>query len=330
MSVGQNKLVSNKLNIARFLDPNLLNPWGSTIDLSDNTLWVSNNISGLITHYDIDGRPLPEVIQVLDNEQNVVNSKPTGIAYNTSRGFVIASSGSSNRFTASATFLVCTENGKVFAYSPFVNTTRLTLVIDNSVTNTKYTGIEIANNRLYACDFYNGKIDTFDMNFRQIGTIFFSESNNINLPPNFAPFNIKNINGELYVTYAQRKPTTININSYEGSGYVSVFTYDGIFLRRFASEGLLNAPWGITVAPDSFEKYAGKILIGNHGDGKINIFDNDGDQVGVIAYENKDLTIMNLWSLTSFQDQIFFSAGPRLTTLGPDVNLVGCLKYKKC
>lgn len=330
MSVRKNKLVSNKLNIARYFDSNLLNPRGNTISLEDNTLWQVNNLSGLVTHYDLDGKPLPEIIQIVDNSQlnPIINSKPTGISYNNSRGFVISNNGS----TVSSIFLVCTENGKVFAYNPFVNSTSMVEVIDNSSTNASYTGIQIANNRLYLCDFRNGTVDTYDFNYRPLGSLFFSDSNNINLPPNYAPFNIKEIDQQLYVTYAQRNPTTTNIVDGEGFGFVSIFNYDGVFQKRFASGDLLNAPWGMSVIPDSFEKYAGKILIGNYGDGKINIFDNDGDQVGILEYDEdgNPLTITNLWALTAFDNQVYFSAGPKLTNIGPDVNLVGCLKYKKC
>ena len=83
-----------------------------------------------------------------------------------------------------------------------------------------------------------------------------------------------------------------------GLGYVDTFDFSGNFVSRFASAGVLNAPWGMALAPAGFGSFEGDLLIGNFGDGTINIFGPNGASLGAIAVNNgQTLTVPGLWSL---------------------------------
>jgi uncharacterized protein (TIGR03118 family) len=144
-----------------------------------------------------------------------------------------------------------------------------------------------------------------------------------NIPQGYAPFGIQNINGDLFVTYAKQNGPKHDDVAGPGNGFVDVFDTDGNLLRRFASRGTLNAPWGVARASFAFGKYSGKILVGNFGDGKINVFDNDGTFVDQLRdTDGKTISIDGLWTLTlgggakSSSDTLYFTAGPNDETDG--------------
>jgi uncharacterized protein (TIGR03118 family) len=138
-----------------------------------------------------------------------------------------------------------------------------------------------------------------------------------NLPAGYAPFGIANVDGDLFVTYAQQDAQKHDDVAGDGHGFVDVFDTDGHLLRRFASQGPLNSPWGISRASFAFGGFSGDILIGNFGDGRINVFNNDGTVVAQLKDANGNpLAIDGLWTLTlgggmnSSSDTLFFTAGP--------------------
>jgi uncharacterized protein (TIGR03118 family) len=155
--------------------------------------------------------------------------------------------------------------------------------IDNSP-GASYLGVAVANEGsdffLYAANFAQNRIDVFDKNWNQVNNKPFIDPD---LPAGYSPFNIQIISdGKLYVMYAKKmRPGKSEIGP--GNGYINVFSTDGILLKRFASKGKLNAPWGITVAPAGFWDGSGQtqitnvILVGNNGDGHINAFDENGN-----------------------------------------------------
>src|SRR6185312_9695211 len=101
------------------------------------------------------------------------------------------------------------------------------------------------------------------------------------IPAGFAPFNIQNIGGKLYVSFAKLKaPDNMDDQKGPGNGYIDIFDPNGILLKHFASKGTLNSPWGIVLAPAGFADSGQTILIGNFGDGAINIFDLSGNFKG--------------------------------------------------
>jgi uncharacterized protein (TIGR03118 family) len=141
-----------------------------------------------------------------------------------------------------------------------------------------------------------------------------------NVDANFAPFGIQNINGKLYVTFAKQKlPDKHDDDAGPGNGYVDIFDTDGNMIRRFASHGPLNSPWGLAPAPESFGKFGGSLLVGNFGDGRINAFElHSGDfDSPLIDPQGNSLTINGLWALefgagganNGKRNHLFFTAG---------------------
>ena len=198
-------------------------------------------------------------------------------------------------------------------------------VVDNSASGAVYKAVAIGTsslgNVLYAANFRSGKVDVFDSKFAPAkldGT--FTDPD---LPPYYAPFGIRNIDGDLFVTFAQQDAQKHDDVAGPGHGFVDIFDTDGHLLRRFASAGALNSPWGITRASFGFGRFSGDILIGNFGDGRINAFDRQGNFRGQLsAPDGKPIEIEGLWSLTfggaakSDPDVLYFTAGPNGETDG--------------
>jgi len=143
------------------------------------------------------------------------------------------------------------------------------------------------------------------------------------IPAGFAPFGIQNINGDLFVTYAKQNAQKHDDVAGPGNGFVDVFDTDGHLLRRFASRGPLNSPWGIARASFAFGRFSGDILVGNFGNGRINVFDSRGRFIDELdGPQGKALVIDGLWTLTlgggakSSSDTLYFTAGPNGETDG--------------
>jgi uncharacterized protein (TIGR03118 family) len=138
------------------------------------------------------------------------------------------------------------------------------------------------------------------------------------IPVGFAPFGIQNINGNLFVTYALQNSQMHDDVAGPGNGFVDIFDTDGNLLRRFASRGTLNSPWGVSRASFAFGGFSGDILVGNFGNGHITAFGSDGDFHGLLrdATTKKPLAIDGLWTITlgggknSNSDTLYFTAGP--------------------
>ena len=118
-------------------------------------------------------------------------------------------------------------------------------VADRSSAGAVYKGLAMANdggaNFIYVADFHNAKVDVFDKNFAFVTTKPFNDPG---IPAGFAPFNIQNIGGQLYVTYAkQRAPDNADDQGGPGNGYVDIYTPAGALVKRFATQGTLNSPW---------------------------------------------------------------------------------------
>jgi uncharacterized protein (TIGR03118 family) len=194
-------------------------------------------------------------------------------------------------------------------------------VASRVVNRALYTAATLASNRaenyLYAADFRNNAIDVFDARFTYVWS--FTDKS---VPEGFAPYGIQNIAGKLFVAFALRNTTGTAPVPGVGNGIVVVFNPDGTIARRFATSGRLNAPWGIVVAPPEFGPFAGKILIGNHGDGTIGAYHPEtGVFIDVLRDgANNPLLIDGLRGLTFAPGMgsttLFFSAGPARETHG--------------
>ena len=258
-------LVSDLPGLATFTDPNLTNPWGIATSAT-SPFWIANNRSGLSTIYNSSGTPQALVVTVPPAPGGVTGN-PTGIVYNATNDFQVATG-------ATARFIFATEDGTISGWSQAVGATAV-LKVNNSASTAVYKGLAIGNNGtanyLYAANFHAGRIDVFDAAYAPatLSGTFADPS----LPAGYAPFNIQNLGTVLYVTYALQDASATDDVPGLGHGYINTFDFNGNLLGRFASQGALNSPWGIAIAPAGFGAFANDLLVGNFGDGRIEIFD---------------------------------------------------------
>src|SRR5262245_2078545 len=270
-SYVQHNLVSDLRGRADHFDANLVNPWGISFNPT-GPFWISDNGTGVATVYDGHGRPAPMgnplIVTIPPPQNGPPPSAPTGQVFNGTGGFPLTPG-------MPALFIFGTEDGTIAGWNPAVNPAQAIAKVDRSSTVAVYKGLAIAAGpggaHIYATNFRAGTIEVFDMNFNLVtlAGIFADPT----IPAGFAPFNIQNINGQLFVTYAKQDAARKDDVPGPGAGYVNVFDTNGIFLRRFASAGTLNSPWGVVRAPAGFGAFSNHLLIGNFGDGKINAFD---------------------------------------------------------
>jgi uncharacterized protein (TIGR03118 family) len=251
--------VSDQTGLARYTDPDLLNPWDISVR-PDGKLYVANRDAGLVSLYRRTGRPTLRQIRV--------PGAPTALAQNFSDGFVISTG---NR-SAPARLLIATADGRIAGWRSELDPSNAVVAVDNFARGAAYTGL--ARGRLgeasflYAANFASGEVEVYGENFQLVRTFTAPQ-----LPAGFGPFNVERIGERLFVTFAKRSATDpAEAEPGAGSGFVDVFDLQGNFLRRFASGGVLNAPWGVARAPSGFGVFSEAILIGNHGDGRIHAF----------------------------------------------------------
>jgi uncharacterized protein (TIGR03118 family) len=174
-------------------------------------------------------------------------------------------------------------------------------MIDNSLSGAVYKGLALGSNSLgallYAANFKAGTIDVFNGNFSPVTLDgLFADPN---LPPGFAPFNIQSIGNQLYVTYALQDEAQHDDVAGPGNGFVNVFDFNGTLIQRLVSQGNLNSPWGIALAPAQFGDFSNALLLGNFGDGTINAYDAaSGAYLGTLQDSTGTaVTITGLWAL---------------------------------
>ncbi|HEY9155376.1 MAG TPA: TIGR03118 family protein, partial [Opitutaceae bacterium] len=214
-------------------------------------------------------------------------------------------------------FIFAGEDGTISGWRGALGTTAEKLWGPASA-KTEYKGLAIgsvgANTYLYAADFGTNAIDVFPSSASSPAlTGNFTDPN---IPAGFAPFNIQNLNGNLYVTYAKVGPTGDDVAGL-GNGFVDEFDLQGNLIRRVASQGWLNSPWGLAIAPNGFGKIGGDLLVGNFGDGHINVFSPTGAFLEQLTSSNGDaISVDGLWGLQfgnggagGLKDVLYFTAG---------------------
>ncbi len=268
------------------IDPNLVNAWGIALSPT-GVFWISAADKQLSVIYNDEGAQLRPPVTMTNN--------PTGQVFNGTTGFPIPG--------GAARFIFVTEQGTINAWR---SGNVAVQVADRSSFGATYTGVELANdgsgNFLYVANGGNGgSIDVFDDQWNYITTKPFTDAS---APPGY-PFNIRLIDGLLYVTYAGPGET---------GGFVNIFNTNGGFIKRFATGGALDAPWGITKTPPEFG-LGQAILVGNFHDGRINVYNKNGQFKGQLAdVQRNPIEIEGLWALTfvpgSTDFSLYFTAGP--------------------
>ena len=299
-------LVADKEGKAPNTDPNLKNPWGIS-QFPGGNLWVSDNKNGLSTLYN----PNTGAVQTL--VVTIPGGKPTGqIALPGGHGFQVTSGDK----TGDPFFVFASETGKITGWAPSVDGTHAIVGFDINAGARKedesehYTGLawDPTTNHLFASDMTRNSIDIIDNTWHLV-----SSFTDPDVPAHYGPFNVALLNGKLYVTFAKLRNDGEEVQEGPGLGYVDVFATDGTLEKRLVSNGPLNAPWGLIMGPANFGEFAGKLMVGNFGEGRINAFDTrTGALVGTLKNGAKDFQYEDLWQLDDTgNDAITFSAGLR-------------------
>jgi len=300
-------LVSDQAGVALKQDTNLVNGWGIAAS-GGSPWWVADNHTSKSTLYRGDGSIVPLVVAV---------DEPTGIVFNGTGLFAV----SDGTHTGSAFFIFATEGGQILGWNPTVMG-GTDAILGGAHEGAIYKGLALAvagdgNPYLYAADFHNGAIDVYDSNYAM--TSLPGSFTDPGIPAGFAPFNVQNLGGVLYVTYAKQDADAMDEIAGPGLGYVSAFDTDGNFMGRVASGGDLNAPWGLAMAPADFGRFSGDLLVGNFGNGRINAFDPvTFEPKGHLKNERgKAVVIDGLWGIgfgnggaAGLPNVLYFAAGP--------------------
>jgi uncharacterized protein (TIGR03118 family) len=283
-------LVSNKVGVVgtqTTIDANLSNPWGLATG-PGLPFWVADNNSNVATLYSGTGQIQTHTatgatdtgIAIPPQAPNVPARVTGEVFTGNSGGFVIPTQSGPQ----SAQFVFDSESGTLAAWASGSGAGAVTMYDDSSVNGSEHavykglaSGTLNGQTFLYATDLHNGKVDVFDSNFMK-PIAMQGRFVDPTLPAGFAPFGIAAINDQLYVTYAKQDGPKNDETFGAGMGYIDAFDFGGNFAFRFASAGVLNAPWGIAAAPTGFGSIAGDLLVGNFGDGSINVFSPNGTQ----------------------------------------------------
>jgi uncharacterized protein (TIGR03118 family) len=328
LAVQQINLVSDQDGKASITDPDLVNPWGMSLGAT-TPLWVSNQATSSSTLYNsAPGSATATKVPTI----RVTVPLPTGQVNNPGAGFVV----SNGTASAPARFIFATLTGQIAAWNPTINPLMGPADIKATTPGAVFTGLAFATtgsgDRLFAADFKGGKIDVFDSSFSPVKLPWWAFRDH-SLSQGYAPYNVQTLGGQIFVTYAKPDPTTGRATRGRGLGFVDEYTVDGKFVTRVASRDALNAPWALALAPTAWGQPAGTLLVGNFGDGRINILQPKSHgrftSVGQVRDTNgKTLAIDGLWAMlqgtatTGGTDSLLFSSGPANETHG----LVGVLR----
>src|SRR5229473_3224379 len=320
----QTNLVSDITGMAPTIDPNVKNPWGLTRS-SGSPWWVGNNNSGTSTLYDGKGNPFPPK----ENGGPLVvtvpppgfapgtQSAPTGVVFNGSPTDFLVAPG------APAIFIFATEDGTISGWNPGANpptsVTNAILKVDNSdkgsANGAVYKGATSADidgkKFLYVTNFRSAKVEVYNTNFKPVdlGDDAFNAEE---IPDGFAPFNIQNIGGTLFVTYAKQDAPRHDPVGGAGFGFVELFSPEGKHIGHLEHGDWFNAPWGVVWTTRDFGEFSNAILVGNFRSGWIAAFNGFTHKfIGFVKNDKGSLMFIDgLWSLTFGNDG---SAGPANT-----------------
>jgi uncharacterized protein (TIGR03118 family) len=287
-------------------DSQLVNPWG--ISTSGTTaFWISDNGTGLSTLYSVDSTT---------NAATKLNLAVTIPGDGSVTGQVFNGTAAFN----GDRFLFVSEDGTISGWRGALGTTAEILQLPDPSAIYKGVTLDITGGHSYllSANFHTGNIDVMkgDPGAPNLTGKFVDP----NLPANFAPFNISKLGNTIYVTYALQNGKDDAPG--QGHGFVTAFDDNGNLLGRIGTKGTLNSPWGLAIAPSGFGSLAGDLLVGNFGDGRINVFSADPNSPAFLgqltdAKTGNALSIDGLWGLIpgagsgagNIHD-IYFTAGP--------------------
>jgi uncharacterized protein (TIGR03118 family) len=302
-SFSQTNLVSDIPGLAANTDPNLKNPWGVAFSPT-SPFWTSDQVTGLATLYNAAGTPQALVVTIPGSA--TPPSGPTGMVFSNVAGSFPVNG-------TPATFIFDTLNGTLLGWNGSAGTTAVQMA---ATPGAIYTGLAEASNGastfLYAANSGPaGRIDVFNSTWAPVASP--GGFTDPNLPAGLVPFNIQNIGGSLFVTYAQLGPGGTPLPG----GVVDQYDANGTFIKRIATGGPLSAPWGIVLAPSNFGSFSNDLLIGNFGNGEILAYDATTDLfLGTInGINGQPLVNDRLWALETRSagafdpNAVYFSAG---------------------
>src|SRR5205807_940006 len=258
---------SDIAGVAQHVDENLVNPWGMAAS-ANGTIWVSDNGTGVSTLYHQDGTAVSLVVTIPTAARNKEGGNPTGVVFNSTAFFKV----SLNSNSQPSLFIFVSEDGSISGWNPALDQTHALIAVDNgtnkgskrAIYKGATLGVANGHNFLYVTNFHTGRVETYDENFHEVNPTGFVDAT---LPANYAPFGIRNFNGQIFVTYALQDAKKTDDVAGPGNGFVNVFDTSGKFIRRLVSNGNLNAPWGLALVEGD------ELWIGNFGDGIINNYD---------------------------------------------------------
>ncbi len=344
-----NLVANNNEYNANQIDSTLLNAFGIAWT-SNGFAWV-NSVGGHVSEiYSSEGIK-QRAVNIPASLTDSNGGFPCGIVLSSGKGF--------NLPNGPASFLFTGFEGGLTGWNPASGNNAQFI---KHPPGASYTGLAIGSthgrNLIYAANFGAKKIDIWDTAFARVDLPFRDPA----LPDEYSPYNIQAVGDSLFVMYAKLKTTDPGAGhgiAGKGFGYVSVFGTDGTFGRRFASQGTLNIPWGVTLAPSGFlqdkdvynnnnnegdgiksspvqdnsaiqeNHYLNEpvILIGNFGDGRINVFSLDAKFLGQLQTHKHTLVIEGLWSLSFPPASANIDAGRLYFTAGPDSENDGVFGY---
>jgi uncharacterized protein (TIGR03118 family) len=314
-SFAVERLVSDGGIPARTRDASLVNAWGLAAE-PGGAWWTANEANDTSTLYSASGRK--QLLTV------AVDGGPTGIAFYGGREFRVSAGG----VTDSARFVYACEDGTIRAWSPTVPhgwSRRTEIAVDLRGQAAIFRGLAVAGQQLYVTDFHNARVVVFDNRWRQVRIpgAFVDRG----IPAWYAPFGIAALGDRVFVTYVWRAP--VDGNDAPTGGYVDEFDLNGKLVARVAGAPALNAPWGLALAPRSFGRVGGDLLIGNFGDGTIDAYRRaNGRWAGdgeLRRRDGKPLMINGLWALAFREGRLFFTSGPHAWRGATELQVHGLL-----
>ena len=313
----QTNLVSDGAVPAAVIDKHLVNPWGVAY-APTGPFWVSDAGTGVSTLYDGFGAIQPLVVTIPAPAGDKGPSLPTGQVFNPTTDFQVSEAGK----TGAAAFLFATISGTISGWSPSVDAAQSVIAVNNADHQAVYLGLALYQTRkanyLLAANFASGLVEVYDGTFKKVGLFRDQGGEGVApIPAAYSPHNVAVVAGHIYVAYAKVNPTNGLEVLGSGLGFVDEVALSGKLIRRIASHGALDAPWGMALAPASFGKFAGALLVGNFGDGHIGAYRQDGKFLGQLITDRETyFAEPGLWAILPGNDgkagesaSLYFAAG---------------------